>query len=303
MAIYAVTGAAGRAGGAVADRLLAAGKQVRAIDKNVQGLARLAAKGAQPFEGLLEDAAVMARAFQGASAAFLTFPPERPSREYYPMLGRIVAGALDECGVTHAVSVSGVTAHLSEKTGHFGDFYHLEQALNEAENVNILHMRAGFLMENLLTLIARIKSEGVIEGALRGDLAVPQIALRDVAEFATEALLKANFTGKSARELLGPCDLTMDETARVVAKALDMPSLRYVQPPFEEMVRILIETRARSLPEELRRTDAELRMEAYTNLNNGIYEMCLEERSARNTTPTTIEAFVTEVFLPQFRAQ
>lgn len=303
MAVYAVLGAAGRAGGGVARRLLAAGQEVRGVDKNAEGLERIAEEGAEPFVALLEDADAMTRAFQGSRAAFLTFPPERPSREHYPMLAGVVGGAMQQAGVTHAVTLSGMSAHLSEKTGHFLDFHHLERALNKAENVNILHVRPGFLMENLLTLIDRIRSRGVVEGALRGDLAVPQIALRDVAEVAAEALLKLDFKGKSSRELLGPCDLSMIEVASAVAKALEMPSLKYVEPPFEEMVQILMETRSRSLPESLRSMDAETRMVAYTNLNDGVYELGIEQRSAENTTPTTIEAFLMDVFLPEYNAR
>ena len=46
----------------------------------------------------------------------------------------------------------------------------------------------------------------------------------------------------------------------------------------------------------------DLLLEMSDSLDSG-YMRALEPRSAQNTTPTTIQAFVSEVFVPAFRAQ
>jgi len=42
--------------------------------------------------------------------------------------------------------------------------------------------------------------------------------------------------------------------------------------------------------------------EMYAAINDGLMAP-LEKRSAQNTTPTSIETFVSEVFLPRFKAK
>jgi len=69
-----VLGSTGAQGGPVARALLSAGRPVRAIGRNPEGLRTLAALGAEPFAVDLSDGDALATALDGVSGAFLHLP-------------------------------------------------------------------------------------------------------------------------------------------------------------------------------------------------------------------------------------
>jgi len=96
------------------------------------------------------------------------------------------------------------------------------------------------------------------------------------------------------QELLGPRDVTMAETTRVLGKAVGKPELSYVQFSYEEAKKGLV---AAGLTEDL----ASLYVEMSRGLNEGKVKPT-QPRSARSTTTTTIEAFAETVFAPAWNA-
>jgi hypothetical protein len=118
------------------------------------------------------------------------------------------------------------------------------------------------------------------------------IAARDIGDRAAEELLRLGFSGKQARELLGKRDLTYREVASVIGKAIGKPNLPYMQLPPQRIKPALLESGMSS-------SMADLLLEMSEALNSG-YMAPLEPRSAQNTTPTPIETFVAEEFLPRF---
>jgi uncharacterized protein YbjT (DUF2867 family) len=129
-------------------------------------------------------------------------------------------------------------------------------------------------------------------GPLRGDLKVPMIATQDIGAAAAEALLKLDFSGKLARELLGQRDLTYHEVAAVIGQAIGKPGLNYVQFPPAQLKPALMQM-------GMSANMADLILEMAEALNSG-HMAALEPRSAQNTTPTSIEAFVARQIAPQF---
>jgi hypothetical protein len=101
-----------------------------------------------------------------------------------------------------------------------------------------------------------------------------------------------SFSGKQAQELLGQRDLTYREVTSVIRKAIGKPTLTYVQLPPQQIKPALLQSGMSS-------SMADLLLEMSEALNSG-YMAPLEPRSAQNTTPTTIEAFVAEEFVPRF---
>jgi hypothetical protein len=61
--------------------------------------------------------------------------------------------------------------------------------------LNVLHLRAGYFMENHLAAISMIHGMGMFGGALLPDLKQPMIALRDVGDHAAQRLLDLDFSG------------------------------------------------------------------------------------------------------------
>ena len=294
MATYTVIGASGRIGRRIVERLLRAGHSVRAVGRNRERLDALVARGAEPVVADVENVTQMTRALEGARCAYTMVPPNRVTLDYYARVGTTIAEGLRQTGVSHVVNLSGLGGHLAKNVGQISDFHALEQALNDVQGLNLLHLRAGFFMENLYRTIDEIRKDGVMSGLLRPDLAVPQIATRDIATVAADAMLRQDFGGVVTRELLGERDLDMREAARIVGEAIGKSELRYVQTPIERAERELLEGGS-----EL--TMVRHRLQMYIGFNDGSIRW-LEERSAENTTPTSIETFAAEEFAPRLQA-
>jgi uncharacterized protein YbjT (DUF2867 family) len=133
------------------------------------------------------------------------------------------------------VTLSSIGADKTEKTGPVVGLHYLEQQLNGIEQLNVLHLRASYFMENTLAQIGIIRNTGMTVGPLRPDLKLPMIATRDIGEAAASALLNLDFRQKQTRELLGQRDINMSEVAQIIGKKIGKPDLRYTQAPDEQV--------------------------------------------------------------------
>jgi len=293
--MYAITGATGNTGKVIAERLLARGEKVRAIGRDADRLASLVQKGAEAFVADVTDSSAMARAFAGTKAAYVMIPPNLTAPDvgaYQEQVSEALARALEKAGVEYAVLLSSVGADKAERTGPVVGLHHFEQKLNGIAKLKALFLRAGYFMENLLPQVNIIKSFGMMAGPVRADLKLPFIATRDIGAFAAEMLLTLNFSGKQTRELLGQRDVSYNETAAVVGKAIGKSDLVYSQLPPSQLKPALVQM-------GMSTSMADLLLEMAEALNSG-YMKALEPRSAENTTPTSIEQFVAEEFVPRF---
>jgi uncharacterized protein YbjT (DUF2867 family) len=292
--MFAITGATGNTGGVIAEKLLAGGEKVRVIGRDAGRLARFVQKGAEAFAADSTDAAALTRAFSGASAVYALVPPNISSndvRAYQEKVSDALASALRQASVSHAVTLSSIGADKSEKVGPVIGLHNLEEKLNAIAGLNVIHLRAGYFMENLLPQVDVIRNFGMVGGPVRADLPLPMIATRDIGAAAAE-LLKSGFSGKQSRELLGQRDLNYKEVTSVIGRSIGKPDLAYVLLPAQQLKPALMQIGMSS-------NMADLLLEMAEALNNG-YMKALEPRSDANTTPTSIEAFVTEEFVPRF---
>ncbi len=293
--MYAITGATGNTGSVIAAKLLGRGEKVRVIGRDASRLGGFVQKGAEAFVADVTDAAALTKAFTGAKAVYAMIPPNPAAPDvngYQERVSDALVTAIKDAGVGHAVVLSSVGADKPERTGPVLGLHNLEQKLGSVAALNALYIRAGYFMENLLPQVAVIKNFGVLGGPLRGDLSVAMIAARDIGDRAAEGLLRLSFTGKQARELLGQRDVTYREVASVIGKAIGKPNLNYMQLPPQQLKPALLQLGMSS-------SMADLLLEMSEALNSG-YMAPLEPRSAQNTTPTTIETFVAEEFVPRF---
>jgi len=293
--MYVVTGATGHTGNVVAKALLSRRQKVRLIGRTPERLKALAAEGAEPFVADLGDAAGLAKAFAGAKAVYVMLPPNLASSDYrsfQKLVTDAIVAALRSTGVTHAVTLSSIGADKPDKTGPVVGLHYLEEELNRIDALNVLHLRAGYFMENTLAQTGIIQKMGMAVGPLRPDLKLPMIATRDIGEAAADVLLSLDFRQKETRELLGQRDISMSEVAQSIGSAIGKPDLRYIQAPDEQLRPALVQMGMSS-------NMADLLLEMSAALNSG-YMRALEQRSAKNTTPTSYETFVREEFLPQY---
>jgi uncharacterized protein YbjT (DUF2867 family) len=293
-----IVGATGHTGKPAAEALLAKGEKIRVIGRDAKKLDPFVQKGAEAFVGHVEDAASMTKAFSGASAVYLVLPEDisNPNlRAHQELVSDSFAAAVANAHVPYVVNLSSIGAQQAEKTGPIVGLHNQEQKLNRIPGLHVLHLRPGYFMENLLMSIAPLRTLGSLPGGMVGDVPMPWIATKDIGAYAATRLAARDFSGSSVQELHGQRDISMKEAASVVGAAIGKPKLSYTQVPFMMLEPALVQM---GMP----KTTAALLIEMWKGANAGLIAP-LEQRSAKNTTPTTIETFVAEVFAPAYNAK
>ena len=292
--IYVILGASGHTGSIVSNFLLSKCQKVRVIGRDPGRLQPFVDKGAEAFTADMSDATALAKAFSGARAAYLLLPPAK-SPEEQERDSDAIAKAVKESGLRYAVHLSSYGAQVAEGAGPVSGLHSSEQKLNAISGLNVLHLRAAYFMENNLAAIGMIRAMGIFGHALLPDLKLPMIATRDVGDYSAQRLLDLDFSGKQTRELLGERDLSMTEATAAIARGIGKPDLRYQQFPYDQMQQALTQM---GMPSK----KAAVYMEMFQAINAGVLA-ALEPRSPENTTPTSFETFVQDVFAPAYQAQ
>jgi uncharacterized protein YbjT (DUF2867 family) len=293
-AMYVILGATGNTGSIIADTLLLRRKKVRVVSRDAGRLQRFVRKGAEAFTGDVNDAVALTKAFRGARAAYLMLPPIT-SREDQERESDAIAKAVTESGLRYAVHLSSYGAHVPEGTGPITGLHSSEQKLNAIGGLNVLHLRAAYFMENNLAAISMIERMGIFGHALLPDLKLPMIATRDVGDYAAQRLLDLDFSGKQTRELLGERDLSMAEATTIIARGIGKPELRYEQFPYDQVQQVLEQM---GMPPR----KAAVYIEMFKAINAGVLA-AQEPRSRENSTPTSFEKFVQDVFAPGYHGK
>ena len=296
--MYVVLGASGNTGHIVAKNLLARQQKVRVVGRNSAHLQPLAAQGAEIFVSDVTDPSALTKAFQRADSAYVMIPPNPTSNDplaYAEFASDAIAAAIKSAGIKNVVSLSSFGADKTGRTGPVLGLHHLEQKLNQIDCANILHLRAGYFMENTLPQVRTVRMTGSVIGPLRPDLKLPMIATRDIGAAAADALLNLGFHGKQTRELLGQRDLDYTEIAAIIGKATGKPNLGYVHAPDDQVRSAMVQM---GMSENF----VGLILEMCASLNSG-HMRALEPRTSRNTTPTPFETFVAESFVPAYQQQ
>jgi uncharacterized protein YbjT (DUF2867 family) len=292
--MYVILGASGNTGSIIANSLLSAGKKVRVVGRDSGRLQRFVDKGAEAFTADLSDPAGLTQAFRRARAAYLLLPPAK-SREEQERDSDAIAKAVKESGLRYAVHLSSYGAQVAEGAGPVSGLHSSEQKLNAIDGLNVLHLRAAYFMENNLAAIGMIHQMEILGNALLPDLKIPMAATRDVGDFAAQRLLHLDFSGKQIRELLGERDLSITEATAVIAHGIGKPNLRYQQFPYDQVQQALTQL---GVPSK----GAAMYIEMYKAINAGVL-VPLEPRSRENTTPTSFEQFVQDVFAPAYHGK
>ena len=292
--IYVILGASGNTGSIIANFLLTKGERVRVVGREAERLQRFVRKGAEAFTADVSDAAALTKAFGGARAAYLMLPPIT-TREDQERQSDAIAKAVKKSGLRYAVHLSSYGAHVPEGTGPVTGLHSSEQKLNAISDLNVLHLRAAYFMENNLTAIDMIHGMGLFGHALLPDLKLPMIATRDVGDYAAQRLMDVDFSGKETRELLGERDLSMTEATSVIARGIGKSNLRYEQFTYDQVHQVLVQM---GMPPE----KAAVYIEMFEAINAGLLA-AREQRSPENSTPTSFEQFVRDVFVAAYQAQ
>ncbi len=293
--MYAIMGATGNVGGGITEKLLAAGKKVRAIGRNPDKLRPLVDKGADAAVGDVTDLAFLEKTFEGAKAAFFMIPPN-PQTEDFRAYQNIVIdngiAGIKRNDVRYVVTLSSQGAHLPEGNGPVSGLYDMERKFDGLEDVDILHLRPTFFMENNFMYLDMVKNMNLIGTNLRPDAKLSMIATKDISNAGANALLTLGFADKSVKNLLGERDLTMIKVAKILGEAIGKPDLPYMQFPPEDVKNGMV---SMGIPEKI--ADSYIELNEAVNTGELFGEVT---RNAENTTETPIEEFA-QVFAAVYK--
>ncbi len=295
--MYIITGASGNTGKIIANALLDADKKVRVISRNTEKVKNLAAKGAETAIGNLEDGDFLMKAFSGATAVYAMIPPHFTTNDFRGYQNRVADAqieAVQKAGVEYAVTLSSVGAHLKEGAGVVQGLADMEQKWNAVNDINVLHLRPSYFMENTLAQIDTIKNMGIMGSPIKGDMSFPIVATKDIAELAAKRLLQLDFSGNEVQYVLGSRDVTYNEVAEIYGKAIGKPDLKYVEFSYEDTRKAMIE--GWGVTENV--ADAFIEFMQAVNAGKIFAEV---KRNNANTTPTSIEDFA-QVFAQIYNA-
>ncbi|MGW5867300.1 NmrA/HSCARG family protein [Streptomyces sp. NPDC055239] len=231
--LVVVTGATGRQGGATAQRLLAAGRPVRALvrDTTAPAATSLEAAGAELVRGDLDDRSSLPAALEGAAALFavppVAFGPAGTDVEREFTRGRALIDAAASVGVEHVV-FTGIASTPGRPGGSEGKKRiedHLRERIRAVTVLRPVRFMSNFLGSTLIGL------DGIVHGVHRHifppDEPVQIIAVEDIAEFAALAFDQPDrFAGRSL-ELAGDAP-TPTEAVAAISEATGT-AIRYEQ--------------------------------------------------------------------------
>lgn len=227
------------------EELVQKGHLVTVISSNQQKQQEIELIGASPAIGSLHDVAFLTKTFTGADAVYTMVPPGNyfdPNLDllaYYKALGRNYAQVIQHSNVKKVVNLSTIGGNLAEGNGILKGAHQVEQILNELPmDVAITHMRPNSFFYNLLGYIPMIKSTGIIAANYGGDHIIPWVSPIDIAAAVAEELTTP-FEGRKARSVASE-DLSGDETASILGKAIGKPDLKWVLVSDEETLNGLL---------------------------------------------------------------
>jgi uncharacterized protein YbjT (DUF2867 family) len=283
---YTITGASGNIGRVIAEQLLEQHHTVRVFGRNEGRLQPLVGAGAKPFVGDLENTRLLTEAYRGADAIFAMIPPNLQSEDFIGYADRISKAhveAVRKAGVKRVVALSSIGAHLSGGTGVVQVLHNFENDLTALEGCDVLVLRPGYFMDNILVQTQIIKAFGFAASPVNGDVATPVVYTRDIGEMAAARLANLKISGRAIEYVLGERDITYNEIGDVLGKAIGKPDLKYVQLPGDQAVAGMTQM-------GVSRPVAVLLVELADAINDGRL-LSQFRRTPANTTWTSIEEF------------
>jgi uncharacterized protein YbjT (DUF2867 family) len=291
-----ILGATGTVGSKIALNLLNDGHEVTLVARHTDKLERYRSLGAEIIAADITDVETLTNAFKNADSAFVLLPDNvkaNNTRLFQRNVTGSIIEAIEKSGIRYIVNMSSLGSHMHEGNGIMGGTGEQEVRLNQLNDVNVLHIRSAYFMDNWLRIIGLVKAKGIAGTAADGDHAIPMVDTRDVAKIAAAHLANLDFTGKSVHAVMGPRDYTYREFTSIIGHAIGNPELPYVQVPVEQAKQVF-------LGNEFSEDFVDNLLGMATAIKTGF--MNYQERDASTTTPTTAEQFVNQVYLPAYNS-
>jgi hypothetical protein len=165
----------------------------------------------------LSDRNALNRTFAGADSAYVMIPFDVQVPDLHRFereVGNRLVEAISTSGVSRAVLLSGLNAHLKMRTslGATG----MEDRLDALGLNELVHLRAGFFVENFMNGMGFIAQSvsGVFATPFGGDLLIPLIAARDIGERVADLLTAEDWPRDRVIEPHGGGRYTLSEGNR-----------------------------------------------------------------------------------------
>ena len=235
-----VTTPTGDIGSRVLAHLLDAGRDVRVVVRDPARLAYDTRDRVEVVTGSHGDAAVIARALDGATSVFW-LPPGPPAAESpdeaYVRFSRAFCHALPASSVSHVVGVSALGRGWGRPSGHVAASLAMDDMIGAAD-VAYRALACASLMDNVARQADAIRDRGAFFQPTPGDLPLPHVAKADVAAVAARLLSDAAWNGVAEVPLHGPEDLTFDEMAATIS-AVTGRAVRFQEMPMGDFAAMM----------------------------------------------------------------
>lgn len=238
-----VTGSLGHIGKPLTEKLLQKGHKVSVISSRMDRQKEIVALGAEPAVGTMEDAGFLTRRFKGADIVYVMealgqgafFDPDTDIRAKIQAIGRSYKTAILESGVKQVIHLSSIGAHTDQGNGILAFHFDAENILRELpDDVSIKFMRPVGFYNNMFGFIPTIRSRDSIVQNYGGDVKEPWVSTFDIAAVIAEEM-EEPFEGRKVRYLASD-EVSPNEVAKVLGKAIGKPNLKWLVIPDEEIL-------------------------------------------------------------------
>jgi uncharacterized protein YbjT (DUF2867 family) len=213
-----VAGATGQQGGAVARRLLSAGKKVRVLTRDPMKAAVLNGLGAEVAAGDLLDRASLDTALKGVRRMFLVTTPYEAGTDIETQQGIQAVEAAKAAGIEHIVYSSVGSAHRDTGIPHFESKWKVEQHIRRL-GIPATILRPVFFMDNFGSpwFLPALQS-GKMVMPLPATRKLAMVAVENIGEYGAAAFLRPEKYVGAEIELAGD-DLTLPEAMALISEA------------------------------------------------------------------------------------
>lgn len=286
-----VTTPTGHIGNKLANILLDRKAEIAVIARHPEKIRDLATRGATVVAGEHGDPNVLEHAVQGADALFWLTPASLNSRDPLGDAHRLAdsgASVIRKHPELRVVQLSSAGAFLPSGTGPIAGLHYTEERFREAAK-NVVSLRPNEFMENVFFSLGSILADGSIYTSVPSSLAAPMIATRDIAEIASDFLLKP-IRGHYIVDIVGPEEVSFERFAQITGDTIGRP-VRLVTVPGDKLKVAMTQA---GLSPEMAGLFVEMEAAAPQIMNVFRGE---EKRVGKITYPQ----FAREVFLPAYR--
>ncbi len=290
-----VTAPTGNVGRWVVRELLAPEFSVRVLARQRSRLSAEVQAQAEIIAGSTDDAEALIRALDGVEAAFWCVPPassqDTHAAAHYERHARAAGRALRQAGTPRVVTVSTGGKGFASRVSPLLGLHAMEDVLNDS-GAALRHLRCGFFMENFLSQAGSIFRHGLVSFPAPGDIRLPMVAGRDVADVALRWLVRRDWRGIGALAVHGPADLSFEQATVLLGQGLRQP-VRYKEAPANQFIQGLLALGASA-------DYARSQLNLFTEFAAGVSRA--EPRTPESTTPTTLAAWAESELAPRTAA-